>query len=293
MFRWLLPVLVSGCLATGGPVRPTSVQGTEAARACPPGRKLLFHLNLADSRWNCGAPGVQAAVAAMGSTVMAGAANASVVEDPEYGRALAVVYPAESGSITCVARKRCAVHGGLVFRVPLPGGHTISSAWLSYRVKFEPGFEWVKGGKLPGLCGGGCATGGRRVEPDRFSIRYMWRAGGEATVYTYLGNPPGSGRGLPVGSWRWQADGRWHQVQQELILNTGNHDDGVIRVWYDRALADPPSFERTDLRYYDRVRFPELGIDKLIFSTFHGGQDASWSPSRDVRAYFTDLTVCR
>lgn len=26
---------------------------------------------------------------------------------------------------------------------------------MSYRVKFSPGFEWTKGGKLPGLCGGG------------------------------------------------------------------------------------------------------------------------------------------
>jgi hypothetical protein len=26
---------------------------------------------------------------------------------------------------------------------------------MSYKVKFSPGFDWTKGGKLPGLCGGG------------------------------------------------------------------------------------------------------------------------------------------
>jgi hypothetical protein len=30
-------------------------------------------------------------------------------------------------------------------------------AWMSYKVKFSPGFDWTKGGKLPGLCGGGVA----------------------------------------------------------------------------------------------------------------------------------------
>jgi hypothetical protein len=26
---------------------------------------------------------------------------------------------------------------------------------MSYKVKFSEGFDWTKGGKLPGLCGGG------------------------------------------------------------------------------------------------------------------------------------------
>jgi hypothetical protein len=28
-------------------------------------------------------------------------------------------------------------------------------AWMSYKVKFSPGFDWQKGGMLPGLCSGG------------------------------------------------------------------------------------------------------------------------------------------
>jgi hypothetical protein len=41
------------------------------------------------------------------------------------------------------------------------------------------------------------------------------------------------------------------------------------------------------------VKYPDLGIDKLIFSTFHGGNDAAWSPKKDVHAYFADFQLCR
>jgi hypothetical protein len=231
----------------------------------------------------------------MGTASMYGAGNASVVPDPDHTHALKVVYPKGSGSGACVEEKACPVTGGLVFRAPLPDGGAITSAVLSYWVKFDPGFEWVKGGKLPGLCGGECATGGRDVSPDRFSIRYMWRGGPAGEVYAYLTNPPNPGYGLDlgVGSWQWQNDGKWHQIQEELILNTANNNDGIIRVWYDKPLTDKPNFEQKNLKYYDRVKYPNLGIDKLIFSTFHGGHDASWAPKKDVVAYFADVQICR
>ena len=263
---------------------------------CPAGRKLAFHLDFTDPRWGQGKEGVIAAMAALGTMPMDdGPEHTTVVADPERGNALKVRYPAGSGSIACKADKQCVTSGCLVFRIPLPDGPNIKSALLSYWVKFDTGFEFVRGGKLPGLCGGACATGGRDVETDRFSIRYMWRSGGEAQVYSYLTNPPNPGYGLDmgVGSWRWQADGKWHHIQEELILNTGNAKDGIIRVWYDKPTSAKPTFEQNNLTYYDRVKYPDLGIDKLIFSTFHGGNDAAWSPRKDVHAYFADFQLCR
>jgi hypothetical protein len=279
----------------GAPADNDASPPPASAAACPGDRKLVFALDLADPDWNGGAAGVEAIMHKLGTASMAGAGNASVVPDPEHGRALKVVYPKGSGSTACVEEKACPVAGGMAFRVPLPEGNTITSAVLSYWVKFDPSFEWVKGGKLPGLCGGECATGGRDVSPDRFSIRYMWRGGNAAEIYAYLTNPPNPGYGLDMGlgSWHWENDGKWHQIQEELILNTGNNKDGVIRVWYDRPLTDKPNFEQKNLTYYDRVKYPNLGIDKLIFSTFHGGHDASWAPKKDVVAYFTGVQVCR
>jgi hypothetical protein len=266
-----------------------------AGPPCPADRKLVFRLNLADPDWNGGAAGVEAIMKKLGTASMAGAGNASVVPDGEHVHALKVLYPKGSGSTACVEEKACPVAGGMAFRVPLPQGNTITSAVLSYWVKFDPAFEWVKGGKLPGLCGGECATGGRDVEPDRFSIRYMWRGGNAAEIYAYLTNPPNPGYGLDMGlgSWHWQNDGKWHQIQEELILNTANNNDGIIRVWYDTPTTGKPNFEQKNLKYYDRVKFPNLGIDKLIFSTFHGGHDASWAPKKDVVAYFADVQVCQ
>lgn len=47
------------------------------------------------------------------------------------------------------------------------------------QVAFDPTFDWVKGGKLPGLYGAApnataICTGGNH-EPDCFSARLMWR----------------------------------------------------------------------------------------------------------------------
>jgi hypothetical protein len=266
-----------------------------APSACPAGRNLAWRLDLTDPNWNGGAKGVEAALLALGALPMYGQDHASVIKDPEHGDTIKVVYPVGSGSSACVDEKSCSSAGGFVFRAPLPDGGNIKSALLSYWVKFDTGFDWVKGGKLPGLCGGECATGGREVDPDRFSIRYMWRGGPAAEVYAYLTNPPNPGYGLDlgVGSWRWEADGKWHQIQLELILNTGNAKDGIIRVWYDQPTTAKPNFEQKNLTYYDRVKFPNLGIDKLIFSTFHGGHDASWSPRKESTAYFADFQLCR
>lgn len=44
------------------------------------------------------------------------------------------------------------------------------------RMRFGPNFDWVRGGKLPGLCGGRCLTGCKEVTGlDGWSSRQMWR----------------------------------------------------------------------------------------------------------------------
>ena len=74
------------------------------------------------------------------------------------------------------------------------GGSQFNSLWnsstpfqsmlLSYEVAFDAGFDWVKGGKLPGLRGGedsrdnGCSGGDRPDGSQCFSTRLMWRQRG-------------------------------------------------------------------------------------------------------------------
>ena len=48
-----------------------------------------------------------------------------------------------------------------------------------YQVMFPIGFDFVKGGKLPGLCGGTSPAGGKKSDgSDGFSARIMWRERG-------------------------------------------------------------------------------------------------------------------
>lgn len=65
-------------------------------------------------------------------------------------------------------------------------GSRFQTMMVSYEVAFDNYFDWVKGGKLPGLRGstksnlGGCSSAKASATNDCFSIRLMWRNSGNA-----------------------------------------------------------------------------------------------------------------
>jgi len=72
-------------------------------------------------------------------------------------------------------------------------GSSFGTMLLSYEVAFDSSFDWVKGGKLPGLRGGlngtGCSGGDSAPNgKDCFSSRVRWRkfAAGEGAREAYL-----------------------------------------------------------------------------------------------------------
>jgi hypothetical protein len=152
---------------------------------------------------------------------------------------------------------------------------------LKYHYKFPVGFDFGKntGGKMPGLYGGepGCESGGQRC-PGAWSTRYMWRGGGQAApngvIYWYSASGSGYGTDLGLGSWKWKADGQWHAIEQ--LVNTST---GKITIWHDGAMA----FQTTQ-------KFPGPATG-LFFSTFHGGHDTGWSPSKKTMAQFALFTI--
>jgi hypothetical protein len=157
--------------------------------------------------------------------------------------------------------------------------------WLSYRVYFEPGWEWVLGGKLPGLGGGTRPTGGGGGDgDDGFSARLMWRRDGRLVVYAYHPDRPGRfGEDFPLDG--RAPVGRWFTVTQRLRMNSGpERYDGLVEVWIDgeRRLS------RTGLRW--RVD-GDFGIDQLAYSSFYGGSDPSWAPSTTTYARFAEFRV--
>lgn len=63
-------------------------------------------------------------------------------------------------------------------------GSSFNTMMVTYEVAFDAGFDWVKGGKLPGIRGGlnstGCSGGNKADGQDCFSSRLMWRMNGAA-----------------------------------------------------------------------------------------------------------------
>jgi hypothetical protein len=61
-------------------------------------------------------------------------------------------------------------------------GSPFQSMMVSYDVAFDSDFDWVQGGKLPGMRGGpslnGCDGGSQPNGSDCFSTRFMWRTDG-------------------------------------------------------------------------------------------------------------------
>lgn len=179
--------------------------------------------------------------------------------------------------------------GGGGWRLPFPRRGT---AELRYTVLFEEGFDFNKGGKLPGLCGGPkTITGGDTVNGlDGFSARLMWRREGRAQAYVYHMDQPakyGDEFNFPE-SFRFPI-GMPVRVRLEVRLNTPDQKNGELRIWTRLpGEAEQLQVEQSGLRFR---RTDSYGIDGLLFNTFHGGNDSSWAPARAVTALFGAFEV--
>ena len=87
---------------------------------------------------------------------------------------------------------------GAIWWVPLGGN--FERATFSYRIRFTNGFDWPRGGKLPGLAGGRANTGGHpSTGLDGWSARNMWKKD-NVIQYVSRGGVERSRFGRPVAS---------------------------------------------------------------------------------------------
>jgi hypothetical protein len=179
-------------------------------------------------------------------------------------------------------------NGGAQWKVLLSysGWDTLESI---YRVRFEVGFDFKKGGKLPGLCGGDCNTGGKKPNGyDGWSARNMWRREGQVVQNLYYPDQPGIyAIDLPYainGKNVYFIPGRWHEIRVRIQLNSPGVRNGWLEAWFDGQLG----LDIGGLRLRDT---DSIKINQLYFSTFHGGNDASWSPSVTSYANFSSFSV--
>ncbi|KAL0576664.1 3'-5'-exoribonuclease [Marasmius crinis-equi] len=176
----------------------------------------------------------------------------------------------------------------------------LQSMMLSYEVAFDKDFDWVKGGKLPGLRGGpnstGCSGGNQPTGSDCFSTRLMWRKDGAGEVYAYMRSPNNlckessitcnSDFGISVsrGSFIFAA-GQWNRVT--LVVQMNNPPDvanGNLQLYVNNLQV----ISQQDLQFRTST---QVNINGLYFSTFFGGSDDSWSTPVDTHTYFRNMTL--
>ncbi|CAE6426334.1 unnamed protein product [Rhizoctonia solani] len=151
------------------------------------------------------------------------------------------------------------IAGGISFYAYGPSDLSSGNEFtLGYSIFFESGFDFVHGGKLPGLYGGtsndeAASCSGGRHAATCFSTRFMWRDQGAAELYVYLPSDPANeflcngaripgrnicgsdyGMSLGRGSFYFQA-GQWNYVAQRIKLNTPGKADGQLQASTDTS----------------------------------------------------------
>ncbi|KAG2126842.1 hypothetical protein DEU56DRAFT_982875 [Suillus clintonianus] len=97
----------------------------------------------------------------------------------DFTAALQLVYPAYS------VNPSSKFPGGAEFNPTQLNLSDAQNVTMEYSVFFPADFDWVKGGKLPGLYGGHTGCSGGAAAEDCFSTRLMWRQGGAGELYLY------------------------------------------------------------------------------------------------------------
>ena len=170
---------------------------------------------------------------------------------------------------------------------PLPPAREYT---LNYDLLFENDFEFVRGGKLPGLAPARWSSGCRAIAPEQWSVRLMWRAEGRLQLYTYHQD-----REDPCGDQDYAAAfgferNRYYAVSLHVRLNTdGDTADGVEELFVDGASVA----QRKAVRLRGAAGAATL-INTMLFNTFFGGTNRpfqSWYPSTTVHARFDNFAV--
>jgi hypothetical protein len=157
--------------------------------------------------------------------------------------------------------------------IPLADEYT-----LNYDMYFEPGYDWARGGKLPGLSAkewdSGCSIEGDGIPtdpgPERWSVRLMWRMAGTNELYVYDQDrvPGACGTRSPTNL--TFDTGRWISVSLYVKLNTAaDAHDGVAQMYFDGTLAR----EESGIRFRSTLG-EDSRINQIFFSTFFGGNES-------------------
>lgn len=156
---------------------------------------------------------------------------------------------------------------------------------LTYYVKFDSAFEFVKGGKLHGLGSKSYTTGCKQQTSQNWSVRVMWSKNGQLSSYIYHQKRKNK-CGESKKSLFIMKKNVWYKISIFLKLNDKYKHNGTTSIFVN----DKKIMHQTGIEFRKKTNKESL-INNFLFNTFFGGSDISWSPSRLVSAYFKNFTL--
>ena len=179
------------------------------------------------------------------------------------------------------------------------GNEKHEELYLSYNIYIPADFEFRAGAKIPGLA--------YQTKDRNMSVRLMWRRDGRLEYYNHFNTRPTWQGWSASVDWSFtgpysdlvngevQADqaklikGQWNHIELYNKLNTPGESDGVMRAWLNGELA----LDITDNEDYRQADEGDIGLNCIYLSTFFGGSDETYQPTKDQYAYFDDFKISK
>lgn len=169
----------------------------------------------------------------------------------------------------------------------------LQEVYLSYNIRFKPGFDWVISGKLPGLRGGPRWSGaGPPSRKDGFVALLMWNKEGILKFYYYHHNQTHEYGDMK--SWNHTIEtGKWFNITIRVVINTLNKEsgnpDGIMEGFINGRLVS----QVTGLKLRD---ISCIHVDQIFMTSSFGGvgnqfaaKNNEWIDIDDVIVYdYTD-----
>ncbi len=156
----------------------------------------------------------------------------------------------------------------------MAGGH--DELYLSYNLRFKPGFEWVLSGKLPGLRGGEPWPGTGPPPWDAgFVALLAWTRDGKIMCYYYHHDQTHEYGDAVTWNYTFEP-GKWYNITLRVVMNTlnenGGNNDGILEGFVNGTMVA----QRTGLKLRN---ISAIHVDRIFMSSSYGGYGDEYAPS--------------
>lgn len=159
--------------------------------------------------------------------------------------------------------------------------------YFTYQVFFEPGFDWGKAVKFPGLQMYPTMGAGQGLNPGNggSTIRFQSNYQGKLRWYVYH-HKMTTIYGESLGWDGFQLlPGQWYTITLRIVLNTPGESNGIIQVFVNDQLQNSQS------NMMFRTGTSVQNINRQSISTFMGGGDSSFAPSKTQYSWIDNFFV--